>query len=62
MQMRFMSGKGTINAMFIRQEKKLYLIFVHLEKAFDHVLKVVGLKKGVIEREVFAILEMYKHM
>ena len=46
MQFGFMPGKGTIDAVFILRrlqeeyldkEKKLYMCFVDLEKAFDRV-------------------------
>ena len=44
--------------------RKLYMVFVDLEKAFDHVpVEVIcwALKrKGMIEREVLAIMEMQK--
>ena len=48
MQFRFMPGKGTTDALFILRrmqeefrgrEKKLYMCFVDLEKAFDRVQK-----------------------
>ena len=51
MQFGFMPGKGTIDAMFILRrlqeeyldkEKKLYMCFVDLEKAFDSVPRKVG--------------------
>ena len=71
MQMRFVRGKGTTDAIFsVRQMmkkyeaagKKLYLVFVDLEKAFDRVPRKViwwALKrKGVLEREIRAIMEM----
>ena len=50
MQFGFMPGKGTIDAVFILRrlqeeyldkEKKLYMCFVDLEKAFDRVPKRV---------------------
>ena len=48
-------------------ESKLYTLFVDLEKAFDgHPRKVtlweLRRKNGVMEREVFAITEMYKNI
>ena len=71
--MGFMPGKGTIDAIFsVRQliekygkvRKELYLIFVDLEKAFDRVPREVIWwalrKKGVMEHEVRAVMEMYK--
>ena len=48
MQFGFMSGKRTADAGFIERrmleeyqtkEKKLYTCFVHMEKAFDEVLR-----------------------
>ena len=43
--------------------KKLYMVFVDLEKAFDRVpRKVIWWalrRKGVVEREIRAIMEMY---
>lgn len=72
MQMGFMPGKGTIDAIFsVRQMmekyeaagRKLYMVFVDLEKAFDRVpRKVIWWalrRKGVIEREIQAIIDMY---
>jgi hypothetical protein len=50
MQCGFMPGKGTIDALFMvimlqekydRKQKKLYMCFVHLEKAFDRVPREV---------------------
>ena len=50
MQLSFMPVKGTIDAVFIlrriqeeylAKQKKLYMYFVDLEKAFDRVLRKV---------------------
>lgn len=73
MQFGFMPGKGTIDALFVlrrmqeeyrEKEKKLYMCFVDLEKAFDRVpRKVVEWamrKKGVPERMVRAVMDLYK--
>jgi len=55
MQFGFMPGKGTTDAIFtVRQMqekygckgKKLYFVFVDLEKAFDRVLREMGSKEG----------------
>ena len=55
MQCGFMPGKGTVDALFMvrmlqekydRKQKKLYMCFVDLEKAFDRVLREV-IKVGV---------------
>ena len=72
MQMGFVPGKGTTDAIFLVRQmmekydvagKKLYLVFVDLEKAFDQVPRKViwwALKrKGVLEREIRAIVKMY---
>ena len=57
MQFGFMNGKGTIDAIFIARQlqkrylekkKKLYFVFVDLEKAFDRVAKK-GCKMGIEE-------------
>ena len=46
-----------------KAERKLYMIFVDLEKAFNRVPREVILRrKGLMEREVFAIEEMYKRI
>ena len=62
-QMGSMLGRGTVNAIFILWQilekyemagRKLYVVFVDLEKAFDHVpRKVIWLvlsRKGVMEK------------
>ena len=73
MQMGFMPGKGTVDAIFsVRQMmekydkagRKLHMVFVDLEKAFDRVPRQVIWwalrRKGVMEREIQAIVEMYE--
>jgi hypothetical protein len=73
MQLGFMPGRGTIHGIFaIRQliekycsvDKDLYMVFVDLEKAFDQVPREVIWwalrRKGVLEYEVKAVMEMYK--
>jgi len=73
MQMGFMPGKGTVDAIFsVRQlmekyenaGKKLHMVFVDLEKAFDRVPRRVIWwalrRKGVMEREIQVIKEMYQ--
>ena len=73
--MGFVLGKGTADAIFsVRQMmekyeaagKKLCLVFVDLEKAFDRVpRKVIWWalrRKGVLEREIRAIMKMYNCM
>ena len=73
MQFGFMLGKGTIDAVFIlrriqeeflAKQKKLYMCFVDLEKAFDRVpRKVVEWamrKKGIPEALVTAVMSLYK--
>ena len=70
--MFFMPGRGTLDAIFILQQmlqqydmagRKLYIVIVKLEKAFDHVPKNVAWwafrKKDVMERKVLAIEKMY---
>ena len=60
MQFGFMPGKGTIAAVFILRlqeeyldkEKKLYMCFIDLEKAFDRVLRKV-LEWAMRKREVY---------
>ena len=73
MQMGFMPGKGTVDAIFIIRQmmekyeaagRKLFMVFVDLEKAFDRVPREVIWwalrRKGVLEREIKVIMEMYK--
>jgi predicted GNAT family acetyltransferase len=73
MQCGFMQGRGTVDALYMvrmlqeqyaRKKKKLYMCFVDLEKAFDRVpRKVIEWalrKKGVEERLVKMVMEMYK--
>ena len=73
MQFGFMPGKGTIDAVFIlrrlqeeylEKEKRLYMCFVDLEKAFDRVpRKVVEWalrKRGVPEVMVKAVMSLYE--
>jgi len=68
-----MPGKGTIDAVFISRrlqeeyldkEKKLYMCFVDLEKAFDMVLRRVlewaMRKRGVPEAMVRAVTSLYE--
>ena len=47
-------------------ERNLYMVFVDLEKAFDHVSRDVIWwslrRKGVLERQIKAILEMYTNI
>ena len=73
MQCGFMPGKGTVDALFMvrilqekymRKNKKLYMCFVDLEKAFDRVpRKVIEWalrKRGVNERLVKAVMRLYE--
>ena len=75
MQMGFMPGRGTTNAIFIMRqllekyemaERDLCMVFVDLEKAFDCVPREVIWwllrRKGVLEREINAIMEMYTNI
>ena len=62
MQLGFMPERETIDAIFILQQmlekygmsgRKLYIIFVDLEKTFHHVPRKViwwALRKGMMER------------
>ena len=73
MQFGFMPRKGTIDAVFILRrlqeeyldkEKKLYLCFVDLEKAFDRgprrVLEWAMRKRGIPEAMVRAVTSLYE--
>ena len=73
MQFGFMSGRETIDAMFILRrlqeeyldkEKKLYMCFVDLEKAFDRVprkvLEWAMRKRGIPEVMVKAVMSLYE--
>ena len=52
-----------VHALYEAAGKKLYLVFVDLEKAFNRVPRKVTWwalrRKGVLEREIRAIMEMY---
>ena len=73
MQFGFMPGKGTTDAVFILRrlqeeyldkEKKLYMCFVDLEKAFDRVprrvLEWAMRKRGIPEAMVRAVMSLYE--
>ena len=73
MQVGFMPGKGTTDALFILRrmqeefrgkEKKLYMCFVDLEKAFDRVPRKVMewalRKKSLLEVLVKAVMSLYE--
>ena len=73
MQFGFIPGKGTTHALFILRrmqqefrgrEKKLYMCFVDLEKAFDRVPRKVMewalIKKGWAEVLVQAVMSLYE--
>ena len=72
MQIGFMPGRGTTDAIFIMRQllekyemvgRDLYMVFVDLEKAFDCVPREVIWwslrRKGVLKRKIKAIMEMY---
>ena len=72
MKFGFMPGKGTVDAIFIvrrmqeeyqKKDKKLYMCFVDIEKAFDRVPRKVMewamRKKGLSEVIVRAVLSLY---
>ena len=72
MQFGFIPGKGTVDAIFIvrrmqeeyqKKDKKLYMCFVDMEKAFDRVLRKVMewamRKKGLSEVMVRAVMSLY---
>ena len=71
MQFGFMPGKGTVDAIYIhgeknadqKKDKKLYMCFVDMAKAFDRVSRkviewVTG-KKGLSEVMVGAVMSLY---
>ena len=75
MQMGFMPGRGTTDAIFIMRQllekyemagRDLYMVFVDVEKAFDRVPREVIWwslrRKGVLEREIKAIMEMHTNI
>ena len=72
MQFGFMPGKGTVDAIFIvrrmqeeyqKKDKKLYMCFVDMEKAFDRVARKVMewamRMKGLSEVIVRAVMNLY---
>ena len=72
MQFGFMPEKGTVDAIFIvrrmqeeyqKKDKKLYMCFVDMEKAFDKVPRKVMewamRKKGLSEVIVRAVMSLY---
>ena len=72
MQFGFMPGKGTVDVIFIvrrmqeeyqKKDKKLYMCFVDMEKAFDRVPRKVmewAMKmKGLSEVIVRAVMSLY---
>jgi len=72
-QMGFTPGKSTVDAIFAMRQlvekygtvgKHLFIAFVDLEKSFGHVPSEVMWwvlrKKGVMEPEVRAVMEMYR--
>ena len=72
MQFGFMPGKGTVDAIFIvrrmqeeyqKKDKKLYMCFVDMKKAFDRVPRKVMewamRKKGLSEVIVWSVMSLY---
>ena len=72
MQFEFTPGKGTVDAIFIarrmqekyqKKNKKLYICFVDMEKAFDRVPRKVMewamRKKGLSEVMVRTVMSLY---
>ena len=72
-QFGFMPGKGTIDALFLvrrlqeehrAKDKRMYMCFVDLEKAFDkvprRVMKWAMRKKGLLEILVKAVMCLYE--
>ena len=72
MQFGFMPGRGTTDALFVvrrmqdesrDKEKKLYMCFVDIEKAFDRVprkvMKRAMRKKGLPEVILRAVMSLY---
>ena len=72
MQFGFMPGKGTVDAIFIvrrmqekyqKKDKKLYMCFVDMEKAFNRVprkmMEWAMRKKGLSEVIVRAVMILY---
>ena len=75
MQMGFMPGRGTTDAIFMMRQllekyemagRDLNMVFVDLEKVFDRVPREVIWwslrRKGVLLREIKAIMEMYTNI
>ena len=73
MQFGFMPGNGTIDAVFIlrriqekylAKQRKLYMCFVDLEKAFNKiprkVMELAMRKKGIPEALVGAVMSLYR--
>ena len=75
MQMGFMPGRGTTDAIFLMRQllekyemagRDLNMVFVDFEKALDRVPREVIWwslrRKGVLERKIKAIMEMYTNI
>ena len=75
MQNGFLPGRGPIDAVFIMRQlmekyetagRNFFMVIVDLEKAFDCVPKEVIWwslrRKGVLDREVKAIMEMFDNI